>query len=226
MIFWRLSCGRSGTCLTVSRDQASCRRGKRHEGAHRDAATSAARRGVTSADRVRSQGAEHPPEKVKAQILSAGGEQVADPKLMRRHVYDIVPGDTSKWIRLRDTGTETTLCVKEIRDDGIDGTLEVETAVGDFAATSELLSMLGFSYYRCWSPVPVPLAKLISVAVARERIEEDHQQSKQVSGLAAARSPPGPPGTAGSRSACSPTSSSPAPPPGSAPSTSASASSA
>jgi len=39
------------------------------------------------------------------------------------------------------------------------------------------------SYYLCWSPVPVPLAKLIAVAVARWRIEEDHQQSKQVTGL-------------------------------------------
>ncbi len=39
------------------------------------------------------------------------------------------------------------------------------------------------SYYLCWSPAPVPLAKLISVAVARWKIEEDHQQSKQVSGL-------------------------------------------
>jgi SRSO17 transposase len=39
------------------------------------------------------------------------------------------------------------------------------------------------SYFLCWSPCPVPLAKLISVAVARWRIEEDHQMSKQVSGL-------------------------------------------
>ena len=39
------------------------------------------------------------------------------------------------------------------------------------------------SYYPCWSPGPVPLAKLIAVAVARWKIEEDHQQSKQVSGL-------------------------------------------
>ena len=39
------------------------------------------------------------------------------------------------------------------------------------------------SYFLCWSPAPVPLAKLIAVAVARGRIEEDHQQSKQVSGL-------------------------------------------
>jgi SRSO17 transposase len=39
------------------------------------------------------------------------------------------------------------------------------------------------SYFLCWSPAPVSLAKLISVAVARWRIEEDHQLSKQVSGL-------------------------------------------
>lgn len=39
------------------------------------------------------------------------------------------------------------------------------------------------SSFLCWSPHPVPLAKLIQVAVTRWRIEEDHQLSKQVSGL-------------------------------------------
>ena len=39
------------------------------------------------------------------------------------------------------------------------------------------------SSYLCWTPDPVPLAKLIKVAVTRWRIEEDHQQYKQVSGL-------------------------------------------
>jgi SRSO17 transposase len=39
------------------------------------------------------------------------------------------------------------------------------------------------SYFLCWSPGPVPLAKLISVAVTRWRIEEDHQLTKQVAGL-------------------------------------------
>jgi SRSO17 transposase len=39
------------------------------------------------------------------------------------------------------------------------------------------------SSYLCWTPHPVPLAKLIKVAVTRWRIEEDHQLSKQVSGL-------------------------------------------
>jgi SRSO17 transposase len=39
------------------------------------------------------------------------------------------------------------------------------------------------SSYLCWTPAPVPLAKLIKVAVTRWRIEEDHQLSKQVGGL-------------------------------------------
>ena len=39
------------------------------------------------------------------------------------------------------------------------------------------------SCYHCWTPGPVPLARLIAVAVARWRIEEDHQLAKQVTGL-------------------------------------------
>ena len=39
------------------------------------------------------------------------------------------------------------------------------------------------SYFLCWTPAPVPLARLIRVAVARWKIEEDHQISKQVTGL-------------------------------------------
>ena len=39
------------------------------------------------------------------------------------------------------------------------------------------------SYFLCWSPQPVPLAKLISVAVTRWKIEEDHQLGKQAARL-------------------------------------------
>ena len=39
------------------------------------------------------------------------------------------------------------------------------------------------SYYRCWAPGPVPLSRLIAIAVARWRIEEDHQLTKQSTGL-------------------------------------------
>jgi SRSO17 transposase len=39
------------------------------------------------------------------------------------------------------------------------------------------------SFYRCWTPGPVPLSRLIAIAAARWRIEEDHQLSKQAAGL-------------------------------------------
>ena len=39
------------------------------------------------------------------------------------------------------------------------------------------------SFYRCWTPRPVPLARLIAIAVTRWRIEEDHQLAKQSTGL-------------------------------------------
>ena len=39
------------------------------------------------------------------------------------------------------------------------------------------------SYYRCWTPGPVPLARLIAIATARWKIEEDHQLSKQATSL-------------------------------------------
>ena len=39
------------------------------------------------------------------------------------------------------------------------------------------------SFYRCWTPGPVPLSRLIAIAVGRWRIEEDHQLAKQSTGL-------------------------------------------
>ncbi|MGQ0838365.1 class IV adenylate cyclase [Actinokineospora sp.] len=84
------------------------------------------------------------PDATERLILDKGGQKLGD-KFMRRHVYDIVPGDRSKWIRLRDTGDETTLTVKEITSDAIDGTHEIEVGVDDFGATNAVLAMLGFT---------------------------------------------------------------------------------
>lgn len=83
------------------------------------------------------------PAALAALILDKGGQRLGE-KFLRRYVYDVVPGDRSKWVRLRDTGDDTTLTVKEITSDAIDGTREVEVSVDDFAATNALLAMLGF----------------------------------------------------------------------------------
>ena len=83
------------------------------------------------------------PDEMAETILARGGRRIGE-ALMRRYVYDIVPGDESKWIRLRDSGSEVTLTVKEIAHDGIDGTRETEVVVSDFDMTDELLRQLGF----------------------------------------------------------------------------------
>jgi hypothetical protein len=63
-----------------------------------------------------------------------------------------------------------------------------DTAGGQPDGHSELLAWRHrytgtLSYYRCWTPGPVPLSRLIAIAVARWRIEEDHQSTKQSTGL-------------------------------------------
>lgn len=84
------------------------------------------------------------PDAIHCQILHAGGYLV-DHTNQRRYVYDIVPGDQSRWIRLRDNGDTATLATKHIRHDGIDGTDEVEVTVDDFDTTHMLLQSLGFT---------------------------------------------------------------------------------
>ncbi|MFJ4923597.1 CYTH domain-containing protein [Streptomyces sp. NPDC088725] len=84
------------------------------------------------------------PAAMAARIADAGGKHVAE-RLMRRYVYDTVPPAAGRWIRLRDTGSEVTLCVKEITSDTIDGTCETETTVGDFETAHALLSRMGIS---------------------------------------------------------------------------------
>lgn len=84
------------------------------------------------------------PDAMERLILDRGGQKLGE-RFMRRYVYDITPGDQSKWIRLRDTGDETTLTVKQITSDAIDGTHEIEVGVDDFAATNALLNVLGFT---------------------------------------------------------------------------------
>ncbi|GAA2003779.1 hypothetical protein GCM10009799_33640 [Nocardiopsis rhodophaea] len=83
------------------------------------------------------------PQQVAARILDQGGVKVGE-ALQRRYVYDIEVGDASRWIRLRDTGSQTTLTIKEINSDEIGGTVETEVIVSDFETTNLLLAKLGY----------------------------------------------------------------------------------
>jgi SRSO17 transposase len=62
------------------------------------------------------------------------------------------------------------------------------------------------SYYRCWTPGPVPLSKLIAIASARWKSRKITSSVSRWPAWTPGRSSAGSPGTAGPPSACSPTS--------------------
>jgi adenylate cyclase, class 2 len=83
------------------------------------------------------------PGDIAKRVIDAGGHVVGS-SMQYRYVFDIEPADPSRWIRLRMSGSKTTLAVKHIRHDGISGTDEVEVTVDDFEKTHRLLQLQGF----------------------------------------------------------------------------------
>ena len=64
--------------------------------------------------------------------------------IQKRYVYDTIPYKEWKWVRLRQKWTKATLTVKEILDDTITWTKEVETLVWDFDDTNKILEELWY----------------------------------------------------------------------------------
>ncbi len=74
-----------------------------------------------------------------------GAQKVADYE-QKRYIYDFKPVEEHKWIRLRTNGIKTSLTIKEIRNDKIDGTKELEIEVSDFNKTHSILNELGYTH--------------------------------------------------------------------------------
>lgn len=82
-------------------------------------------------------------EDVIANLNALGAKKIGE-KMQKRFVYDFNPKKENSWIRLRTDGIKTTLTVKEIHNDSIDGTRELEVMVDDFEKTNLLLEKLGY----------------------------------------------------------------------------------
>lgn len=82
-------------------------------------------------------------EKILAKLKQNNATFVGD-WLQLRYCYDFNPVKKNSWIRLRTNGVETTLTIKEIQSNKIDGTKESEIAVSDFFMTDEILNKLGY----------------------------------------------------------------------------------
>lgn len=65
--------------------------------------------------------------------------------LQKRYVYDFIPKEERKWIRLRTNGEKTTLTIKNITTSRIDGTQELEVEVDSFERTNLILKELGYT---------------------------------------------------------------------------------
>jgi adenylate cyclase class 2 len=84
------------------------------------------------------------PASFRADLQKAGARLVLHERLMRRYVYDFDPPEPNAWVRLRDEGSRVQLTIKEIQDDGIAGTKELEIVVSDFETTHAMLQRLGY----------------------------------------------------------------------------------
>jgi len=82
-------------------------------------------------------------EILEAKLKELGATFVAS-FMQKRYVYDFNPIEEGKWIRLRTNGSITTLTIKEIKNDSINGTEELEITVDDFDKTNLILEKLGF----------------------------------------------------------------------------------
>lgn len=77
-------------------------------------------------------------------LEALGATKVKD-YTFRRYVFDTLPKIESRWVRLRSDGEKTTLTVKQIASDEIDGTSEWEVVVSDIDTTLTILEKIGLT---------------------------------------------------------------------------------
>ena len=82
-------------------------------------------------------------DKIISKLNTLGAKKIGE-KMQKRFVYDFNPKKENYWIRLRTNAEKTTLTIKEIKNDKIDGTKELEISVDDFEKTNLFLEKLGY----------------------------------------------------------------------------------
>ena len=82
-------------------------------------------------------------DEIIKKLESLGAKKTKD-GIQKRYVYDFNPIQKHKYIRVRTDGNKTTLTIKTVEKDTIDGTKELEIEVNDFEKTNEILNQLGY----------------------------------------------------------------------------------
>ena len=84
-----------------------------------------------------------------AQRVESLGARKTGSYHFRRYVFDTIPAQANKWVRLRTDGSHTTITCKEIVNNAIDGTIEKEVVVDDFDQALDVLVALGLKPRGC-----------------------------------------------------------------------------
>ncbi|CAM3946138.1 class IV adenylate cyclase [Nocardia ninae] len=88
-------------------------------------------------------------EGLRAKLTGLGAIQSFSRTLLTRKIFENDSLTRGAWVRLRDEGSRSTLTLKQVTDaTTIDGTTEIETAVGDLHAMAEILVNLGLRQVR------------------------------------------------------------------------------
>lgn len=82
------------------------------------------------------------PRDIKSKLKKLNARHIAE-RRYRRHVFETIPSTKGVWVRLRTDGETTTLAVKQISTDKVDGTKEWETKVDDFDTVLDMLHKIG-----------------------------------------------------------------------------------
>lgn len=82
------------------------------------------------------------PATIRRRLKKIGATKVGDYHF-RRYVFDAMLASPDRWVRLRSDGKSTTLTVKEINSNTIDGTNEWEVTVSDLTTTLKILEKIG-----------------------------------------------------------------------------------
>lgn len=82
-------------------------------------------------------------DSMRRKLKKIGAKKICS-RNMKRVVFDFKPKNENSWIRLRDNGQKTTLTIKKIKHDHIDGTKELEVEVSHFDDMHAILQKLGY----------------------------------------------------------------------------------
>ena len=83
-------------------------------------------------------------DKVMHTLEEMGAKKIGD-YFQKRYVYNIIPDETDRFVRVRDNGEKVTITYKDKRIRTISGTKELEMEVSDFDKANELLHILGYN---------------------------------------------------------------------------------